>query len=214
MRFQLDIIEAGGGKEVIIVTPREYRQQMDSYISSLTELDLKIDLVYMDRMVNSADGLRSVSDRITGDFIIMSTNFIAVNVSLGTLTELHRVKAADLTLMLSTDSTKDMDKRFYHEKTHYVKHEEDKETIMLATDGRVVAKFPVFQANQMIHIGKSFLDSYTSNVTIRNDVLDVGKSFFMLIPMLRAPEETKNISYVLCVKIQEFMFVRGGSLTS
>ena len=173
LRFQLDLIEQSGGNEIIIVVPREYQQQMNLFISSVNEFSLKIDLVYVDDMVESADGLRAVSDRISGDFIILTSDFMT-DLSLGTLTEFHRVKAADLTMLFSTGL---MDKIVNDDKKRPIIDEENEEVVMMTDDGKVVEKMSALEIDKMISIRKSVLDKCSSNVTIRNDLFDVGKTF-------------------------------------
>ena len=177
LRFQLDMIESNGGKEMIIVAPREYRQQLDLFILSLTEVNLKVDLVYVDDMADSADGLRAISDRITSDFIILSTDFMT-DLNLGRLTEMHRVKAADLTTLLSIGLIDDTDKKQDDERKRFIINGEDEEIIMMMEDGRVIAKIAP-ETNQKISTGKYLLSEYNSNVTIRNDLSEIGINMFM-----------------------------------
>ena len=61
-------------------------------------------------MVGSADGLRAVSDRITGDFILYSTDLLT-DFNFGHLTALHRLRTSDVTMLLSTSPLEDVDKK-------------------------------------------------------------------------------------------------------
>ena len=54
---------------------------------------VNIDLVFVDEMLGSADGLRAVSDRIRGDFLCLSSDFIC-QFSLGDLAHMHRVNTS------------------------------------------------------------------------------------------------------------------------
>ena len=206
---------------MIIVSPREYRQQIDQYIFSLTEVSLKIDLVYVDDMADSADGLRAISDRITGDFIILSTDFVT-DLSLGALTELHRVKAADLTILLSVGLVDDTDIELIDERRHPTMNRDEEEMMMLMMeDGKIIAKIPAPDTNQKIPTGKYLLDKYSSNVSIRNELLEMGRNIFRndlihICHKVSVEDSCKKLSHAMFLyfprfKMQEYTFVPDGS---
>ena len=61
---------------------------------------MKIEIVLVDEMMGSADGLRAVSDRIRGDFFCLHSDFIS-QYSLGELAHIHRLNTSDLTMLLT-----------------------------------------------------------------------------------------------------------------
>jgi hypothetical protein len=114
-------------------------------------------------MTGSADGLRAVSERITGDFICIISDVIS-QYPLGELAYLHRMQTSDLTMMFTVASK---DKK---ENSDPV----DQEYIGISEDGRVVIKTSTLEIEDMITISKPLLHRCSSNLTLRNDLIDLG----------------------------------------
>ena len=110
--FQLDMLAKSGAEEVFISAPAEYETQLnaciDDYRRDHTENEvissMSIELVYVEEMMGSADGLRAVRERIRGDFIVLASDVIT-QFPLGDLTNLHKLSTSDLSLMLTKVST-------------------------------------------------------------------------------------------------------------
>ena len=84
--------------EIFIVAHKEFELQLTNFMKEyrLTlNITVNIDLVFLDEMIGSADGLRAVGERIRGDFISVSSDFIS-QFSLGDLAHMHRVNTSVL----------------------------------------------------------------------------------------------------------------------
>jgi NDP-sugar pyrophosphorylase family protein len=92
LAYQLDILGKSGVLEVLVVSPKEYHTQLSRFIADYRlESDNGgsqryipcVELVIVDEMLGSADGLRAVSERIRGpEFICISFDFFS-EVALG-----------------------------------------------------------------------------------------------------------------------------------
>jgi NDP-sugar pyrophosphorylase family protein len=69
-----------------------------------------VELVWVDHMNGSADGLRAVYDRIRGDFICMGSDMLS-QYSLKDLSDLHRSRASDVTMLLVSAPTEEAEKK-------------------------------------------------------------------------------------------------------
>ena len=82
--------------EIYIVAPKEFELPLSNFLKdyrSSLSINVNIDPVFVEDMMGSADGLRAVSDRIRGDFICVSSDFIS-QFSLGDLAHVHRVNTS------------------------------------------------------------------------------------------------------------------------
>lgn len=111
-------------------------------------------------MTGSADGLRAISDRIRGDFICLSSDFIC-QFSLGDIVNLHRLKTSDLTMMFTTVG-KDVKK-----------DEMLQEFVGITEEGRVVFKKPVLEIDEMVDLPKPLLQR-TPTLSMRSNLMDIG----------------------------------------
>lgn len=78
------------------MAPKEFELPLSNFVKdyrSTVGINVNIDLVFVEDMMGSADGLRAVSERIRGDFICVSSDFIS-QFSLGDLAHMHRVNTS------------------------------------------------------------------------------------------------------------------------
>lgn len=183
LSYQLDMLDKSGAEEVFIAAPIDYEAELMQFIveyrgstlndkgstnDGATKNDINvsimsIDLVFVDEMMGSADGLRAVGERIRGDFIVMSSDFMS-QFTLGDLTKLHKLQTSDLTMMLTVSPVE------------VKKDEVDQEFIGIYTNnGRVVMKTPTLEIDEDLSISKSLLHKEAgNNLQMRKDLLDVG----------------------------------------
>jgi len=143
-----------------LVTPREYEALLTHFLADYVRNNMKIDLVVVDEMTGSADGLRAVSDRIRGDFICLSTDFIC-QYTLGDIVNLHRLKTSDLTMMftiLGKETKKD---------------EVDQEYVGITDEGRVVFKAPALEIDESVSLSKPLLHK-APTMSMRGNLSDLG----------------------------------------
>lgn len=121
---------------------------------------MSIDLVIVDEMSGSADGLRAVSDRIRGDFFCLGSDFIS-QYCIGELASMHRISTSDLTMMLTMASP------------DVKKDEVDEEYIGICDDGRVMVKLPTLEIDESIELSKPLLH-HAPSLSLRPDLVDLG----------------------------------------
>lgn len=125
---------------------------------------MQIDLIVVDDMSGSAHALRAVSDRIRGDFFVLSADFISSR-PLGEMATLHRLNSADCTIMFTcaaADAKRD---------------EVDQEYVAISNDGRVNMKIPLLEIEEEIEIPKALLHKVAS-FNLRDDLIDLGVYVF------------------------------------
>ena len=123
--------------EIIVVTTLEHNEQLSRFLREYIPIDdkIKIELIPIpsDNITGSADYIRAISNKIHGDFIVVADDVVS-EVNLAQLTRLHRLKAADVTAMLTPYQHEDEvaekgDKKGKSEKKARDMDEEDKEYI-------------------------------------------------------------------------------------
>lgn len=78
------------------MSPSEYKVQLSNFLEEYrltVNVTVTLELVLVEDMVGSADGLRAVSDRIRGDFIFVSSDLIS-QFPLGELANMHRLNTS------------------------------------------------------------------------------------------------------------------------
>ena len=101
LAYQLDMLAKSGVMEAYIVSPQEYQTPMTQFLAEYMRENIVIDLVCVENMMGSADGLRAVGERLRGDFIYLSSEVFCKG-GLGELTSIHRLKGGDVTMILAT----------------------------------------------------------------------------------------------------------------
>lgn len=170
LAYQLDLLEKSGALDVYIVCPNEYASKISQFLAENSRESMKVDVVGVEEMLGSADALRAVHDRITGDFIVLGSDVIS-DVALGRLVNLHRLQTADITMLLSAAIAEEPEKKGAPKKIHI--EEEDQEYIGLSEGQRVVLKIPAPELETNISLSKPILQR-CSNFCLRSDLLDVG----------------------------------------
>ena len=153
---------------------------------------MRIDLVWVDELIGSADGLRAVSDRIRGDFICLGSDLVS-QFSFGEIAQLHRLRAADVTMLLCSATVEESEKKGCIKKLRI--DEEDQEYIGICGDGRVVVKKPALEVDEGFTLLKPLINRCSSPVTLRNDLLDMGV-YMMSHWVLNLLMENKAISSI------------------
>ena len=148
--------------EVIIVTPREYETHFTEFLSHYARSSsMSIDLVPVDDMMGSVDGLCAVSDRIRGDFIVVRSDFVS-QFCLGELVSMHRMNSSDVTMLLTSVKSADVKK-----------DEMDEELMGVCDDGRVVLKTFTNDIDEAVFLPKPLLQKCPT-LSLRSDLTDVG----------------------------------------
>ena len=160
--------------EIYIVAPIDYSSQLTQFLQSyITEVGVSIELVTVAKMNGSADCLRAVSDRIRGDFIVVSGDIIT-DFSLGSLVHLHRLKTADVTVALCSAAHDESDRKGGVKR---VIDEEDQEYIGTDVDGRLLFKMSALELDGGaggVTLHKSLLHRAGQQLTLRNNTTDSG----------------------------------------
>lgn len=152
-----------------IVAPKEYEVKLSHFLGEYVRASMSIDLVVVEEMSGSADGLRAVSDRIRGDFFCLGSDFIS-QYCIGELANMHRLCSSDLTMMLTVASSE------------VKKDEVDEEYIGICDDGRVMVKLPTLEIDETVELSKPLLQ-HAPTLALRKDIVDLGiylMSFWVL----------------------------------
>lgn len=177
LSYQLDLIQRSCASEVIIVVAQEYDAAIRQFIEREEEPreNMRITVVGVVDMSGSADGLRMIHDRITGDFICVTADIISQYAVLGSLVNLHRTRVSDVTMLLAAAPIEEPEKKGG---IHQVKiEEEDQELIGTSSDGRVLIKTSILEVEQSFKIIKPILHR-SKNLSLRRDLLDMGLYVF------------------------------------
>lgn len=167
--------------EVHIVAPKEYEVKLSHFLADYVRATMSIDLVVVDEMSGSADGLRAVSDRIRGDFFCLGSDFVS-QFCIGELTNMHRLCSSDLTMMLTVVNSE------------VKKDEMDEEYIGICDDGRVVMKLPTLEIDETIELSKPLLH-HAPTISLRKDIVDLG-IYLMSFWVLEFLSENARISSI------------------
>lgn len=167
--------------EVYIVAPKEYEVKLSHFLGEYVRASMSIDLVVVEEMSGSADGLRAVSDRIRGDFFCLGSDFVS-QYCLGELTNMHRLCSSDLTMMLTVASGE------------VKKDEVDEEYIGICDDGRVMMKLPTLEIDETIELSKPLLH-HAPTLSLRKDIVDLG-IYLMSFWVLEFLAENSKISSI------------------
>ena len=183
LSYQLDVLSKSGVEEVYIVAHTDYQEALSTFLRGsdhMRHTDLAVDLVVVDSMTGSADGLRAISERLRGDFIVMSGDSFC-KLPLGPLASRHRLKNADVTMLLSQAPYDESEKKGGPKKVRM--DEEDREVIAFNDDARVLMKLPMadIEADSdkdgCVEIHKAVLQ-YGGNLAIKTDLVDMGVYVF------------------------------------
>ena len=173
-----------------MVAAKEHYEILSRFLSDYIPIDDKIliDLVTIpnDEINGSADYVRAVSHKITSDFIVVNGDMIS-EVSIAELTRLHRLRNADMVVLLTpfqnVDNTGDEKKSIKNPSIKVEKKvkidEEDQEYIgICSNDGRLILKSSVVEIEKNITLDKRILNKCSDSLVIHNDLLDVGIYIF------------------------------------
>lgn len=189
--YQLDLLQNCGATEVYIAAPQEYQTPLSLFIAeeynpSVTTLGIEI--VPVPDMLGSADALRAITDRIRGDFIVINSDVVS-QINVGVLVNSHRLKTADVTMMLTAvpiEETIEANKKLKGGKNPAQVgskiapkiDEEDQEYIGLCADGRVAIKTPALEVDEEnLTLTKPLLKKCCGSggrMRLRSDLIDTG----------------------------------------
>jgi len=165
---------------------------MDSGASIVNDVNMAVSIVVTEDLAagGSVDGLRAVSDRIRGDFIVMSGD-VFCKALLGPLAARHRLKTADVTMLLArapTDEGTGSEKKPAGAsagaaaaapagKRRLRIDEEDQEWIGFNDDERVLIKTPQSDLESVFTVHKALLH-HGGALSVRGDLIDMGVYIF------------------------------------
>ena len=171
LAYQLDMLTLSGAIDVLIAAPKEYEEQIVTFLKNDYQISkLSVQVVPVDDMIGSVDGLRALADKVRGDFICLGSDVLS-QVSLGELVKVYRTLNSDVAMILSAVAPDEPDKKGGPKKIKI--DEEDQEYIGICDKGRVVMKSPGLELDGKYTISKPLLNKFKS-MTIRNDIIDVG----------------------------------------
>lgn len=163
------------------MVPADYETHFAKFLREYIRGQMTIDLVVVEEMMGSADGLRAVSDRLRGDFFCLSADFIS-QFSLSDLTNLHRLSTSDITITM-VQSPKDGSK-----------DDIDQEYLGICDNGRVLMKTPALEIDGGITLSKALLHR-AGRFRLRNDLSDIG-IYLMSHWLLEFVTSNKRISSI------------------
>jgi len=166
--------------------------RMDLNSSSLAEASMSVSIVVTAALASggSVDGLRAVADRIRGDFIVMGGD-VFCKAPLGPLAARHRLKTADVTMLLArapTDEGTGSEKKptgaaagaaaaVPAGKRRLRIDEEEQEWVGFNDDERVLIKTPQSDLESVFTVHKSLLH-HGGALSVRGDLMDMGVYIF------------------------------------
>jgi NDP-sugar pyrophosphorylase family protein len=176
LAYQLDVLAKSGVMEVYIVAPAEYQIHLSQFLSEYMREALEIiDLVTVEDMMGSADGLRAVSERIRGDFIFMAAD-VFIKGGLGELTSMHQLKGGDVTMLLAPAAAEEPDPKKGGRRKLKIE-EEDQEFIAFTDEHRILKKIPKADLEENFVFNKPLLHRGGA-MSVRSDLLDLGVYVF------------------------------------
>ena len=191
LAYQLDMLARSGVMEAYIVSPQEYQTPMTQFLAEYMRENIAIDLVCVENMMGSADGLRAVGERLRGDFIYLSSEVFCKG-GLGELTSIHRLKGGDVTMILATAPLEEAEKKGGKRKLKI--EEEDQEFIVCNDEQRVLTKIPKADAEEDFSFNKPLLN-HGGNLSLRSDLLDIGVYCFgyWIIELLHSNRRLQSV---------------------
>lgn len=173
LAYHLDVLAKSGVMEVYIVGPSEYQTPLSQFLSEYMRESMTIDFVTVENMTGSCDGLRAVSERLRGDFILMSSD-VFIKGGIGELTSMHRLKGGDVTMLLAPAPVEESDKKGGRKLKI---EEEDQEFIVFNDEHRVLKKIPKVDLEENFSLNKPLLNRGGA-LSLRSDLLDLGVYIF------------------------------------
>jgi hypothetical protein len=153
------------------VAPNEYMAPLKQFKSEDVRENIDIDLIFVEEMSGTIDGLRAVSERIRGDFLCLTADFICRQ-SLVHLVNKHRLQASDLTMLLAPAPMEEPTKK--GGSMVRLIDDEDQEIFGCDADGRVIMRVAALDLeDESLSIHKAFIHKCAS-FSLRYDLIDIG----------------------------------------
>ena len=90
--------------DILVVSADEHLDKLSRFLLDYVPINdkVKIELVTLpsENITGSADYLRAISNKIHSDFIVVSSDMVT-EVNFAAITQVHRLKATDLTVLLT-----------------------------------------------------------------------------------------------------------------
>lgn len=153
--------------EVLLVGPAEYATTMAAFLGDYRG-SVRVEFVPVTTMLGELDCLRAVADRIRKDVLVIGTDVITECV-LPQLTELHRLRACDVTMLLKEDLVEDAADK--SRKARRKRDEEDVDFVGISAEGRVLIKQAMGEVEEL-PVLKPLLRR-VGGLAVRTDLLDV-----------------------------------------
>eukprot|EP00605_Chrysophyceae_sp_TOSAG23-4_P000762 GSChrysophyteH1.ASY1.ANO1.851.1 assembled CDS len=179
LAYQLDMLAKSGMTEVYIVAPSDYQPSLSAFLHSdhmIHHGSMTVELVVVDNMTGSVDGLRAIAERLRGDFVTISADSFC-KVPLGPLVAKHNLKSADVTMLLTSAPYDEADKKGGSKKARL--DSDDREIIVFNDDDRVFVKLPLVDVEAdtdkggCVELHKALLH-YGGNLALKTDLIDLG----------------------------------------
>ena len=170
LAYQLEWLASSGVRQVFLVAPEEYCLRLNAFLQIFGNDLLAVDLIPVADMTGSADALRAVSDRVTSDVIVVSSDLVT-QVRLQDIADAHLQRRADVTVLLAAPPLEEAEKGKGPRVASI--DDEDREFVGLCEDGRLVVKTPGFEVEDSFRLSKHLLHRCTA-LELRRDLLDVG----------------------------------------
>ncbi|CAM9547084.1 unnamed protein product [Phaeothamnion confervicola] len=173
LRYQLDLLAKATFTQALIVLSEEGAAQTSRF---LDEYDgpVQIRTATVDGSLDTADVLRQIRDKISGDFVVIPADIVCEEV-LREMARMHRLRGADVTMLL-TEEAPNMDPK--GKKVARPKRDsEDVDCIGITPTGRVVIKLPALDFDAFVLVQKALLRR-SASVVLSTRMQDVNVYIF------------------------------------
>lgn len=156
--YQLHLLETSKFDMVFIVIPEEMKLHVNAFLETYCG-KISIQVVIIDNELETCDVLREMQDKIISDhFLVLSGDLIS-NVSIHSLSDIHRTKEATLTMLLKEE------RKHHHTFKNEKRENETIDCIGLTQDDQVVFLSRGAYMEETISFPKALLRKVPNMVT-------------------------------------------------
>lgn len=162
--YQLNLLEASGFAQVLVVTVADMLPQIQDYVSREYDGKIHVELCEVEDNMETADALRSIADKIKTDFIVLAGD-LATDVVVHHVADVHRINDASMTMLLKQEKPviKGEKPRRDKDMTDCIGLVEKENRVVLISQG--------VHMNEDMYVAKSLLKR-RANLVLHSDLYD------------------------------------------
>lgn len=162
--YQLNLLEASGFAQVLVVTVADMLPQIQDYVSREYDGKIYVELCEVEDNMETADALRSIADKIKTDFIVLAGD-LATDVVVHHVADVHRINDASMTMLLKQEKpvVKGEKPRRDKDMTDCIGLVEKENRVVLISQG--------VHMNEDMYVAKSLLKR-RANLVLHSDLYD------------------------------------------